>query len=110
MRKMEKELITHLLQLSDDDLYPSLIFEINAGAGGQEAMLFARELFEMYSSFFEQNGWEYEIIAQELTDIGGKYFNYFFAISKIFKCSYNIRTSLRKYYCAQYRCIQMATP
>lgn len=71
MKKTELELLTKMQNLADGDYYPSLIFEVNAGAGGQEAMLFAKELFDMYTSYFDNNGWDYEVLAEDTTDIGG---------------------------------------
>lgn len=69
--KQEKTLLRELLTLADDEVYPALIFGLNAGAGGQEAMLFAQELYEMYTGYFDHMGWEYEEFARETTDIGG---------------------------------------
>ncbi|KAH8273845.1 hypothetical protein KR044_002105 [Drosophila immigrans] len=71
LHKQEDAILKELLTLSDDELYPALIFEVNAGAGGQEAMLFAHELYNMYTRFFVHMGWEYEEFARETTDIGG---------------------------------------
>lgn len=71
LRKQEEAMLQELLALADHEDYPSLIFEVNAGAGGQEAMLFAQELYDMYTSYFEHMGWEYEEYAHETTDIGG---------------------------------------
>lgn len=71
LRQTEETLLDKMLMLAEEQTYNSLIFEINAGAGGQEAMLFARELFDMYTNFFEYNEWSYEIIENEETDIGG---------------------------------------
>ncbi|KNC25292.1 hypothetical protein FF38_02536 [Lucilia cuprina] len=71
MAKTEKELMEKILTLADTEYYPSLIFEVNAGAGGQEAMLFAKELYDMYTNYFDNNNWDYEILAEDLTDIGG---------------------------------------
>lgn len=71
MKKTEFELLTKMQNLADGEYYPSLIFEVNAGAGGQEAMLFAKELFDMYTSYFDNNGWDYEVLAEDTTDIGG---------------------------------------
>ncbi|XP_036321800.1 peptide chain release factor 1 isoform X1 [Rhagoletis pomonella] len=67
----EEELFNQMLVLTEDQQFDSIIFEVNAGAGGQEAMLFARELFDMYTNYFDYNGWAYEIIDNEGTDIGG---------------------------------------
>ena len=71
MKKTEVELMEKMLTLADTEYFPSLIFEVNAGAGGQEAMLFAKELYDMYTNYFENNNWDYEILAEDITDIGG---------------------------------------
>jgi len=71
LRKQEDAMLQELLTLADDEVYPVIIFEVNAGAGGQEAMLFAQELYDMYTGYFEHMGWEYEEFAHETTDIGG---------------------------------------
>jgi peptide chain release factor 1 len=47
------------------------IVEIRAAAGGEEAALFARELFRMYSLYAEQQGWQVEIVNMNETGIGG---------------------------------------
>ncbi|XP_053959470.1 peptide chain release factor 1 [Anastrepha ludens] len=71
LRQTEEELLNQMLMLAEEQTYNSLIFEVNAGAGGQEAMLFARELFDMYTNYFDYSDWSYEIIDNEKTDIGG---------------------------------------
>lgn len=48
-----------------------LIMEIRAGAGGNEASIFARELFEMYKHFAEKRGWEVIIISESKSDLRG---------------------------------------
>jgi len=47
------------------------VMEIRAGTGGDEAALFARDLFEMYSKYAEQKGWKTEIMDHSVTEIGG---------------------------------------
>ena len=47
------------------------IVEIRAGAGGNEAALFAGDLFRMYSRFAENNGWKTEVMSSNPTGIGG---------------------------------------
>jgi len=47
------------------------VMEIRAGTGGDEAALFARDLFEMYSKYAEQKGWKTEIMDHSATEIGG---------------------------------------
>ena len=47
------------------------IVEIRAGAGGDEASLFAGELFRMYSRYVELRGWRIELISDSPSDVGG---------------------------------------
>lgn len=47
------------------------IVEIRAGTGGEEAALFASEIFRMYARFAERRGWKTSLISQSHTDIGG---------------------------------------
>ncbi len=49
----------------------NIIMEIRAGTGGEEAALFAADLFRMYSHFAEKNRWTIEIISMNETGIGG---------------------------------------
>ncbi len=48
-----------------------LIMEIRAGAGGDEAALFAGDLFEMYKRFIEIRGWKFEVIDISASEVGG---------------------------------------
>ena len=45
--------------------------EIRGGTGGDEAALFARDLFEMYTAFAEAQGWKHNTTESSLTDLGG---------------------------------------
>jgi peptide chain release factor 1 len=49
----------------------SVIVEVRAGTGGDEAALFAADLFRMYSRYAELKGWKTEIISQSENDLGG---------------------------------------
>jgi peptide chain release factor 1 len=49
----------------------NVIVEIRAGAGGDEASLFAGELFRMYSRYAESQGWRVELISESPSDVGG---------------------------------------
>lgn len=51
--------------------YKNAIVEIRAGAGGDEASLFAADLLKMYSRYAQKKGWETAIIDQNETDAGG---------------------------------------
>lgn len=47
------------------------IVEIRAGTGGEEAALFAADLFRMYSKFAERNGWKLDLMNSNVTGVGG---------------------------------------
>jgi peptide chain release factor 1 len=49
----------------------NIIMEIRAGTGGDEAALFAADLFRMYSRFAETKGWKFEIMDSNETELGG---------------------------------------
>lgn len=49
----------------------SLIIEVRAGTGGDEAALFARDLAEMYRRYCEQAGWSFELLDMNATELGG---------------------------------------
>ena len=49
----------------------SVIIEIRAGTGGDEAGLFARDLYRMYSRYAQSQGWGQRILESNLSDIGG---------------------------------------
>ena len=49
----------------------NVILEIRAGAGGDEAGLFAGDLFRMYSRFAERKGWKVEVLSLSETGVGG---------------------------------------
>jgi len=49
----------------------NVILEIRAGTGGDEAALFAGELFRMYSKFAERQGWRLEVMSSSDTGVGG---------------------------------------
>jgi peptide chain release factor 1 len=49
----------------------NIIMEIRAGTGGDEAALFAADLYRMYSRFAETRGWKFEIMNSNETELGG---------------------------------------
>lgn len=71
INQLESSILEELLNLNITDNCNSILFEVNAGVGGQEAMLFAAELFEMYDNFINYKNWEYEYLNSDYTDIGG---------------------------------------
>ena len=60
-----------LLLPQDPNDEKNVIVEIRAGAGGDEAALFAQALFRMYSMYAESNRWKIEIMEQNETGLGG---------------------------------------
>ncbi len=60
-----------LLLPKDPDDSRNTILEVRAGTGGEEAALFARDLFRMYTKYAELNRWHVSILDQSETDIGG---------------------------------------
>ncbi|MDP3778659.1 MAG: peptide chain release factor 1 [bacterium] len=54
-----------------ENLPQSIIMEIRAAAGGDEASLFAKELFTMYSRFAEKKGWKTSLVDESKNDVGG---------------------------------------
>ncbi|XP_055381798.1 peptide chain release factor 1-like, mitochondrial [Condylostylus longicornis] len=71
LENLENKIIDQLLQSCAPKKCSEIFFEINAGVGGQEAMLFASDLFRMYENFFCYKNWDYEIIEKEESPIGG---------------------------------------
>lgn len=49
----------------------NIIMEIRGGTGGEEAALFAADLFRMYTRFAESKGWKYEVMSSNETALGG---------------------------------------
>src|SRR5216117_992289 len=60
-----------LLIPKDPNDEKNVMLEIRAGTGGDEAALFAAELFRMYSMFGERNGWRIEVMSSSDTGVGG---------------------------------------
>jgi peptide chain release factor 1 len=60
-----------LLVPRDPNDEKNVVLEIRAGTGGDEAGLFAAELFRMYSKFAERRGWRLEVISSSETGVGG---------------------------------------
>ena len=67
---LEQEL-TILLLPKDPNDDKNVIMEIRAGTGGEEAALFAADLFRMYTRYAEIRGWKTEVMNTNYTDVGG---------------------------------------
>ena len=70
VEELENELKILLLPKDPND-DKDIIVEIRAGAGGDEAALFAAELFRMYTHYVESRGWKIEVVNADETGIGG---------------------------------------
>ena len=68
--KVEEELGILLLPRDPND-EKNVVLEIRAGTGGDEATLFAQEIFRMYDRYAESQGWRVEVLSTSLSGIGG---------------------------------------
>ena len=68
--KAEADLQLALLPRDEADARPAMI-EIRPGTGGDEAALFAADLLRMYQRYAESRGWKFEILEEQLTELGG---------------------------------------
>lgn len=68
--RLEREIKILLLPKDPNDS-KNVIMEIRGGVGGEEGMLFAADLFRMYSMYAERRGWKIEIANISETELGG---------------------------------------
>ncbi|TFH34048.1 MAG: peptide chain release factor 1 [Anaerolineales bacterium] len=68
--RLELQLKSMLLPTDPRDRR-NVIVEIRAGTGGDEATIFASDLFRMYSRYAENNRWDIELLSQNATGVGG---------------------------------------
>ena len=68
--EVEHQLAVAMLPRDSADARPAML-EIRAGTGGDEAALFAADLFRMYERFAAEQGWRVEMISANASDIGG---------------------------------------
>ena len=74
LKKAQDELWDHLLEhtIGGEDANRSrCVMEIRAGTGGEEAALFAGDLYEMYKRHAESRGWKAELLGSSPTELGG---------------------------------------
>lgn len=77
LRRTEREIIEHeqtlqkLLLPKDPNDDRNIFLEIRAGTGGDEAALFAGDLFRMYNIYAEQRGWKVEVVSTSSGEHGG---------------------------------------
>ncbi len=70
IERQEDALMLHLIPIDPDD-NANLYLEIRAGTGGDEAALFAGDLFRMYKRYAENNKWKVEVLSLSEGDHGG---------------------------------------
>ena len=70
-RKILEEELKILMLPHDPNDDKNTIVEVRAGTGGEEAALFAANLYRMYSKYAERSGWKYELMNMNVTGIGG---------------------------------------
>jgi peptide chain release factor 1 len=63
--------LKRLLLPKDPNAHKNVIIEIRAGTGGEEAALFAGDLFRMYMRYAEARNWKVEVLSQHLSGVGG---------------------------------------
>jgi peptide chain release factor 1 len=66
-----EERLTFLLLPKDPNDDKNILLEIRAGTGGEEAALFAAELYRMYGRFAERRRWKVEVVSQSSASAGG---------------------------------------
>ena len=74
LRSAREQNWNELLDLTiggDDATRTRCVMEIRAGTGGDEAALFARDLYDMYKHFCETNRWKIEVLDMSATELGG---------------------------------------
>lgn len=75
-RAQQEELLTHMQAIlaakqAEEASPRALVLEVRAGAGGEEAALFAEELAQMYQHFAEQRGYRFEVVDESRAEMGG---------------------------------------
>lgn len=69
--ELEGELAQRLSGGDEEESVANAIIEIRAGTGGEEAALFAADLYRMYSRYAEGKGWKVDVMDSHLTEMGG---------------------------------------
>ena len=70
LKEVETKIIEATVEKDPNDSR-DIYMEIRAGTGGEEAAIFAGDLFKMYSRFSERNKWDVEVINSNISDHGG---------------------------------------
>ncbi|XP_062256720.1 peptide chain release factor 1-like, mitochondrial [Platichthys flesus] len=70
IQDLRQKILDLLIPEEEADL-SDLILEVTAGVGGQEAMLFTNEVFDMYHGFAHHHGWSFDVLEHMTSEIGG---------------------------------------
>nr|XP_046258924.1 peptide chain release factor 1-like, mitochondrial [Scatophagus argus]XP_046258925.1 peptide chain release factor 1-like, mitochondrial [Scatophagus argus]XP_046258926.1 peptide chain release factor 1-like, mitochondrial [Scatophagus argus] len=70
IQDLRKKILDLLIPEEEVDL-SDLVLEVTAGVGGQEAMLFTAEVFNMYQGFAQHHGWYFDVLEDMTSEIGG---------------------------------------
>ncbi|XP_044070979.1 peptide chain release factor 1-like, mitochondrial [Siniperca chuatsi] len=70
IQHFRQKILDLLIPEEEADL-SDLVLEVTAGVGGQEAMLFTAEVFDMYQSYAQHHGWSFDILEHMTSEIGG---------------------------------------
>ncbi|MBU1046846.1 PCRF domain-containing protein [Patescibacteria group bacterium] len=71
-KAIQEQILNIIEQTKEEEKFPNeIILEIRAGAGGDEASLFAQNLAEMYERFSEKQGWSFKLLNSSVNDTGG---------------------------------------
>lgn len=72
IENLTHQILDILKKEQEEEEFPNeLILEVRAGAGGDEASLFARELAQMYLAYAEKQGWQWKTLDESINDVGG---------------------------------------
>ncbi|KAL7384144.1 hypothetical protein ABVT39_025172 [Epinephelus coioides] len=70
IQDLRQKILDLLIPEEEADL-SDLVLEVTAGVGGQEAMLFTDEVFDMYQGYAHHRGWSFDILEYTTSEIGG---------------------------------------
>lgn len=70
LRRIEPSIVKNIMPRDSADSL-NVVLEVRAGTGGEEASLFASELFHMYEVFCRARGWRWELLSLSRSEIGG---------------------------------------
>lgn len=71
------QVMSLLIPAEESDM-SDLVLEVTAGVGGQEAMLFTAEVFDMYQGYAAFQGWGFDILDYSTSEIGGYQVHFLF--------------------------------